>query len=95
VPPPDFYNEVEVAGPRDKYKEYINLPPKPCEALLEWWKAHYKEYPQLLKIALDLFSIPMMSAEYERVFLSAKTLITERRNGLKEDIIEACTLLRY
>ena len=31
----------------------------------------------------------MMSAECERVFSSAKNLITDRRNGLKEDIIEA------
>ena len=29
-----------------------------------------------------------MFAECERVFLSAKILITDRRNGLKEDIIE-------
>jgi hypothetical protein len=95
VPPPDFYDEVEVSGPGDEYEEYINLPPKPCEAPLEWWKAHREEYPRLSKMALDLFSIPMMSAECERVFSSSKTLITERRNGLKEDIIEACTLLRY
>ena len=46
-------------------------------------------------MALNLFSIPMMSAECERVFSSTKILITERRNGLKEDIIEAYTLLRY
>jgi hypothetical protein len=95
IPPPDFYDEEEVASARDEYEEYINSPPKRCEVPLEWWKAHREEYPRLSKMALDLFSIPMMSAECERVFSSAKTLITERRNGLKEDIIEACTLLRY
>jgi hypothetical protein len=31
----------------------------------------------------------------ERVFLSAKKLITDRRNGLHEKIIEAYTLLRH
>ena len=36
-----------------------------------------------------------MSAECERVFSSAKNLITDLWNGLKEDIIEACTLLRH
>lgn len=95
IPPPDFYDEEEVASARGEYEEYINSPPKRCEVPLEWWKAHREEYPRLSKMALDLFSIPMMSAECERVFSSAKTLITERRNGLKEDIIEACTLLRY
>ncbi len=49
----------------------------------------------LLKMALDLLSIPLMSAECERVFSSVKNLITSPRNGLKEDIIEACTLLRH
>jgi hAT family C-terminal dimerisation region len=44
-------------------------------------------------MALDLFSIdPMMSAECERVFSSAKNLITDHWN---KDIIEACTLLRH
>jgi len=36
-----------------------------------------------------------MSAECERLFLSAKNLITDRRDELKEDIIQACTLLRH
>jgi hypothetical protein len=45
-------------------------------------------------MAFDLLSIPLMSAECERVFSSAKLLITERRNRLKDDIIKACTCLR-
>jgi hypothetical protein len=49
----------------------------------------------LSKIALDLLSIPLTSAECERVFSSAKILISDLRNGLKEDIIEVCTLLRH
>jgi len=35
----------------------------------------------------------LMSVECERVFSSAKNLITDRRNGLKKDIFQACTLL--
>ncbi len=46
-------------------------------------------------MALDLFAVPMMSAECERVFSAAKNLVTERRMGLKEDIIEAMCLLRH
>ena len=46
-------------------------------------------------MVLDLFSISIIFTECERVFSSAKILITERRNELKEDIIEAYTLLRY
>jgi len=46
-------------------------------------------------MALDLFFVFIIFAECERVFLSAKTLIIERRNKFKEDIIEVYTLLRY
>ncbi len=93
--PPDFYDNEAVAGARDEYEEYLNTPARPCDNPLEWWKAHRQEYPRLSQIALDLFSIPMISVECERVFSSAKTLITDRRNGLKEDIIKAYTLLRH
>jgi hypothetical protein len=38
-------------------------------------------------------SIPAMSAECERVFSSAKRMITDDRNRLREDIIEASEYL--
>jgi len=36
-----------------------------------------------------------MFVECEKVFLSAKNLIIDHRNRLKEDIIQACTFLRH
>ena len=53
-----------------------------------WWQSHRKTYPQLSVMALDIMAIPAMSAEVERVFSSSKLTITDRRNRLKEDIIE-------
>jgi hAT family C-terminal dimerisation region len=47
-----------------------------------------------LHYALDTLSCPAMSAECERVFSSAKKLITPERNQLGEDIIEACECLK-
>jgi len=47
------------------------------------------------QVPVFYLSTSLISVECERVFLSAKNLITDRRNGLKEDIIQACTLLRY
>ena len=46
-------------------------------------------------MALDLLSVPLMSAECERVFSAAKILISDKRNRMKDDIIEVCTLLRH
>jgi hypothetical protein len=40
-------------------------------------------------MACDLFSIPAMSAECERVFSHAKHLITDERHSLGDDTIEA------
>ena len=45
--------------------------------------------------ALDLLSIPAMSAEVERVFSSAKLLLTPQRNSLSDERIEYLELLRY
>ena len=35
---------------------------------LEWWKGNAIEYPILTRIAFNVFSIPSMSVEPERVF---------------------------
>ena len=79
----------------DDYKECYKAAAFPCEKPLQWWKTRREEYPVLSKMALDLLSIPLMSVECERVFSSAKILLTDSRNGLKEAIIEACTLIRH
>ena len=36
--------------------------------VLEWWRGNVKEYPILAQMAFDIFSIPAMSVEPERVF---------------------------
>ena len=36
--------------------------------ILAWWKANQGEYPILSHIAINLYIIPDMSAEVERVF---------------------------
>ena len=46
-------------------------------------------------MALDLLSIPVMSAEVERVFSSAKRLVTADRNRLQDNTIEVLQLLKY
>ena len=45
-------------------------------------------------MALDTLSIPAMSAECERIFSSTKKLLTDSRNGLQEEIIEATECLK-
>ena len=61
---------------------------------LVWWRKHASTYPILSKMAFDLFSIPGMSAECERVFSQAKKLITDERNRLGAHTIEADECLK-
>ena len=45
-------------------------------------------------MALDILAIPAMSSEIERVFSSSGLLLTDRRNRLKEDIIEGAECMK-
>ena len=55
--------------------------------LIHWWIS--QEDPDLAQWALNMHSIPAMSAECERVFSLTKLLITPRRNRLLGDFVEA------
>lgn len=79
----------------DEYASYCSTKPDPrIPNIIGWWTSMANTYPQLSRMALDLLSIPAMSAECERVFSSSKLMVTDQRNRLKEDIIEAGECLR-
>lgn len=61
---------------------------------LAWWKEQ-TEFPILSRMAFDVFSIPGMSSEVERIFSAAKRLITDDRNCLGPEIVEACECQRH
>lgn len=60
---------------------------------LPWWleqaRSSKNSYPTLTRMAFDLFSIPAMSAECERVFSQAGKVVTDERNRLDAATIEA------
>jgi hypothetical protein len=84
----------KIAVKEDDYTRYVKYwdPSEWSEAtdLISWWQHHQIEYPLLSKMAFDILSIPGMSAEVERIFSAAGRLITDSRNGLTDDTIEAC-----
>jgi hypothetical protein len=49
---------------------------------IRWWWDRRFEYPILYQIAMDIFSIPAMSSECERVFSQLRRLITFERTRL-------------
>lgn len=59
----------------DELKRYLKAPLVVLEEeddekfdILEWWSNNSKEYPTLYRIACNIYSIPAMSVEPERVF---------------------------
>jgi hypothetical protein len=86
---------------RDEYEEYL------AEAVLEfeeghltisalqYWQSQSQRWPHLTRLALDALSIPAMSSECERCFSSCKNTITDLRNRLEPDSVEACECQRH
>ncbi|KAK7582910.1 hypothetical protein V3481_012206 [Fusarium oxysporum f. sp. vasinfectum] len=81
----------------DEYKRYYNSEQVyGFTSALAWWleETQQKTYPSLSKMAVDILSIPAMSAEPERLFSGAKITIKDRRNRLGSDVIEALECLK-
>jgi len=84
------------ASSTDRYTAFISTECEDSKTdVLGFWNARYSAQPDLARFALDMLAIPMMSAECERVFSSAKHLLTDTRNRLNPDIIEANECLKH
>jgi hypothetical protein len=76
----------------DEYTKYLQAPVLPeVTDPRSWWleATQQKTYPALSIMALDILSIPAMSAEPERLFSGAGITITDRRNKLGIESIQA------
>jgi hypothetical protein len=75
---------------QDEYTRYCaSLPQHDFEDVRDWWLAPEQQpiYPNLSKMALNLLSIPAMSAGPERLFSSCKITVTDCRNKLSVKVI--------
>jgi hAT family C-terminal dimerisation region len=92
-----IYDRLAASDIQDEYDAYCIAPPLPTAPpnLIQYWDRQAAISLSLSQMALDLLSIPAMAAECERVFSSSKILISDRRNRLKDDIIEASECLNY
>ncbi|OWT42446.1 BED zinc finger domain-containing protein [Pochonia chlamydosporia 170] len=82
---------------QDEYTKYLLAPIVPeVTDPRSWWlePTQRKSYPALSIMALDVLSIPAMSAEPERLFSGTKITITDRRNRMGIESIEATECLK-
>ena len=79
-----------VSSSQDELEEFLSL--RTVDSIHDprmWWLQHRTDYPALSHMALDILAVPAMSAEVERVFSSASLTITDRRNRLGGEVVEA------
>src|SRR5215213_807436 len=84
---------------QDEFEDYSNAEPSEIESLsaLEWWcqDSQRKRWPRLSCMAIDILSIPPMSAEPERVFSGARRTIAWDRAQLLASVIETTECLKH
>jgi hypothetical protein len=79
----------------DEYTEWQKLPrEKHMDDPVTYWYDKRSVWPHLASFALDLFAVPAMSAEPERVFSSTGRMVRSDRGCLKADVIGAAACLK-
>jgi hypothetical protein len=80
----------------DEYTRYCAEDVEWVEDPLAWWQEPIQQhkYPNLSKMALNILSIPAMSADVERLFSSAGLTLSDRRNRMGEALLEALECLK-
>jgi len=88
-------SEDYVSPVADEYAFWIKRPiDHDFKSPITYWTAHRVKWPRLARIALDIFSVLAMSDELERIFSLAGCMVTDRRNRLKGDAIQAGQCLK-
>ena len=75
-----------------KYKVEETMPLNPNPLL--WWKANELKYPILSKSAKKYLCVPATSVASERVFSSARDIVSAQRSCLHGDHIDKLLFLR-
>ena len=79
---------------KDEYEEWCQMPRFEHPNALVYWIDNRSRWPNLARMGIDIFSIPAMSAEPERIFSNAGDMCTSKRVKLKAESIQACQCLR-
>jgi hypothetical protein len=91
----DASASIEGADELDEYlsTDIVITTDEPYDPI-RYWNDRFHTQPDLAQMALDALAVPPCSDELERLFSSAKLLITPHRSRLHMDIIEANECLR-
>ncbi|KAK2926757.1 HAT, C-terminal dimerization domain [Fusarium oxysporum f. sp. vasinfectum] len=80
-----------VNADHDEYDHWLSSPDAKSDPLvtdpIQYWWERRKDYPRLSRMALDLLSVPPMSAECERLFSVAGQMVSPLRTRLEASTI--------
>ena len=81
----------------DELEQYLAMPFSVDSSeieIIQWWYNKRDLWPMLSKMALDIFSIPSMSADAEQLFSSGKLVLRDRRSRLSAESVAALECLK-
>ena len=97
----DFWLDIDTDDKEDfslfnEYTSYCSALPINTRNAIRWWleKTQQKTYPNLSKMALDYLSIPSMSVEAKRLFSGCKIILSNQRNRMGAELLEALECLK-
>ncbi|KAJ6436410.1 transposase-like protein [Purpureocillium lavendulum] len=66
------------------------------QTALQWWlePTQQANFPLLSRMAIDVFCIPPMSTEAERIFSGARRQVTWDRSSMSAKMVEACECIK-
>lgn len=84
---------------QDEWEDYCQNEPLDIGKLsaLQWWRqeTQRKRYPKLSLMAIDILSIPAMSAEVERIFSGARRTVSWDRTQMTAETLEIVECLKH
>ena len=91
VAPPEFC----LAAVENEIKKWLELPEDENMETLQFMKVHSSEFPHVSQLVKKYLAIPASTAPSERVFSTAKNILTHKRNRLLPDRVHKCIFLRH
>ena len=77
---------------------YLNSPPEETSDefdLCQWWATIGSSYPILQRLARDILPVQASRVSSERIFSSAGSLISLKRNRLNQESIRASMCIKH
>ena len=90
------YSDTNSAGLTDEIALYQSFPPPPMsQSVLDFWKEHSVNLPNLGRLALKIFAIQASSTSAERLFSDAGNIFTDKRTLLRSDKLDDLLYLKW